>query len=99
VVFDTFSKIHLADENSNSQMTPVMMRLLDLCYQNNLTILLIHHVNKNKEATGLSRGRGASCIADNVSSYLEITSRKIKSALTDEDFIQMQVSQKKSRRR
>ena len=97
VVFDTLSKIHLADENSNTHMTPVMSTLTSLAATNNVAIILLHHVNKSKDNTGLSRGRGASAIADNTASYLAISSNKTISSFGT-PLIVMTVSQEKSRR-
>jgi len=97
VVFDTFSKIHNADENNNSEITKVMTSLMEICNNYKVTMLLLHHVNKNKDVSGLSRGRGATAIADNVGMYLEVTSRKT----TDIDgnmYMVMTVSNQKSRR-
>ena len=97
VVFDTFSKIHNKDENSNSDITQVMTSLIDICNAYKVTILLLHHINKSKDATGLSRGRGASAIADNVGIYLDVKSKKVNDAFGNPYMI-MTVNNEKSRR-
>ena len=98
VIFDTFSKIHSADENSNSGITPVMIELMNICNEMKVTIILLHHVNKSKDVTGLSRGRGATAIADNAGSYLEVRSKKLLSPF-GKQYLAMTVSNEKSRRR
>jgi len=98
VVFDTFSKIHSADENSNSGITPVMIELMDICNEFKVTMILLHHVNKSKDTTGLSRGRGATAIADNAGIYLEVRSKKLISPF-GKKYLAMTVSNEKSRRR
>lgn len=98
VAFDTFSKIHDGEENSNSEMTPVMSLLVQFAIETNCAVVVLHHVNKSKDATGLSRGRGASAIADNAASYLSITSRNVISSVDGNRTIAMQVVQEKARR-
>ena len=98
IVFDTLSKIHTADENSNTLMTPVMIELLNLCKEMEITVIILHHVNKTKDTTGLSKGRGASCIADNSASYLEVKSKTVITAF-NKKIIDMTVTQIKNRRR
>lgn len=97
VIFDTLSKIHDTDENSNTHMTPIMQSLVTLSASSNIAVVVLHHVNKNKDNTGLSRGRGASSIADNAASYLSISSKKTTSAF-GYPMIIMNVAQEKSRR-
>lgn len=97
LVLDTFSKIHTVDENSNSSITPIMVKLMEICNEFKITIILLHHVNKNAEAKGLSRGRGATAIADNAGSYLEISSKKLISPHGD-NYLSMTVSNEKNRR-
>ena len=98
VAFDTFSKIHSEDENSNSAITPIMTTLLKLCSELSITVVLLHHVNKNKDVSGLSRGRGATAIADNAGSYLEVASKGVIDAFGNK-FLLLSVAQFKSRRR
>lgn len=98
IVFDTLSKIHGTDENSNTLMTPIMIKLLSLCKELNITVLLLHHIGKGKDMSGLSKGRGATCIADNAASYLEVKSRKAIDPHGNK-FISMDVTQLKNRRK
>lgn len=97
IVFDTLSKIHRADENSNTQMTPIMEKMLELCRGLNVSIILIHHNNKNQEALGLGKGRGASAIPDNCASYFMVESKKM--SFQDKDVLEIQLKQEKARRR
>jgi archaellum biogenesis ATPase FlaH len=97
VVFDTLSKVHSADENSNTQMTPVIQNLVELAREEELAVILIHHINKSSEATGLAKGRGASAIADNAASYLAVSSKQVGKARGG-SMTRMKVMQEKARR-
>jgi len=97
VILDTFSKIHLKDENNNSDMTQVMDKLVTLCRENQISIMAIHHHNKNTEATDYAKSRGASSIVDNCASYLEITSKKEINEM-GMDILSIGIEQHKSRR-
>lgn len=46
VVLDTLSKCHSADENSQSEMQPVMTALRDITLDYNIAMIVIHHVRK-----------------------------------------------------
>lgn len=97
VVFDTLSKIHTGEENSNTEMTKVMDLLLDFIEKLKITIILIHHHNKGKDNEGIGKGRGASAIADNCASYLEVKSKTIKNDMGI-DILAMDIEQHKRRR-
>ncbi len=98
IIFDTLSKTHLKNENSNSEMTFVMQKFIELCNQLKITILLIHHHNKNTEAIGLGKGRGASAIPDNCASYFTVESKKMIT-INGRSVLELTLKQEKSRRR
>lgn len=66
VILDPLNRLHTADENKPSQMTPVMDSLSDLAYDGQgRAVIAIHHVNKpSREQRGdaWDRLRGASSI-------------------------------------
>lgn len=97
VVFDTLSKIHYGEENSNTEMTKVMDCLLEIINELKISIILIHHHNKGKDNEGMFKGRGAGAIADNCASYLEVKSKTIKDEL-GVDMLVMDIEQHKRRR-
>jgi len=97
IVFDTFSKIHLKNENDNSDMTQVMDRLVNVCRENSLSIVAIHHYNKNREAEDFSKSRGASSIVDNCASFLEVNSKPITNEF-GYNTLSVGIKQHKSRR-
>ncbi len=69
VIIDTLSKIHMRDENRNSEMTAVMSALLNLIESKAIKALVIlHHQGKNIELGG----RGASVIEDNPDIIVEL---------------------------
>lgn len=97
IIFDTFSKIHQGDENSNTEMTKVLDILVNLARQHNISIVAIHHHSKSREATGYGKGRGASAIVDNCASYLEVKSKKDTNEMGMQ-VLSMGVEQHKNRR-
>jgi hypothetical protein len=70
IVFDTLSKIHKRDENSNPHMNIVFGHLLTLARQHAKAIILLHHQGKGENLGG----RGASAIEDNPDIVIEISS-------------------------
>lgn len=65
VIFDPLNRLHSADENKPSAMTPVMDALAELAYDGHRAVIAIHHVNKpSQERRGdpWDRMRGASSI-------------------------------------
>jgi len=97
IIFDTFSKIHLKDENNNSEMTQVMDKLVNICRTQHLSIIAIHHYNKSLEATDFAKSRGASSIVDNCASFLEVKSQKNVNEF-GYDVLSVGIEQHKSRR-
>ena len=97
IIFDTLSKIHNQDENSNTDMTNIMERLKMITIECDVSIVLLHHHNKSVESYGLTKSRGASSIQDNSASYLQIATKDA----FDKDgkvYKSMTISQEKRRR-
>lgn len=97
IIFDTFSKIHLKNENDNSEMTQIMDKLVNICRVHKLSIIAIHHYNKSLEATDFGKSRGASSIVDNCASFLEVKSQKNVNEF-GYDVLSVGIEQHKSRR-
>jgi len=72
LVFDTLSRVHLLDENSNQDMALLINWFERLARWLNCSILILHHDNKagigftKDEAQNASSIRGASALASNV---------------------------------
>ena len=69
IVFDTLSRIHNLDENSNGDMARLISQLEYIAVNTGASILYLHHINKGsaREGTGDQQhaGRGASALIDN----------------------------------
>jgi len=69
IVFDTLSRIHRMDENSNSDMSNLLSRLEQLAERTGASVLFLHHVSKGSARDGLAdqqqAARGASALIDN----------------------------------
>ncbi|MBD8237861.1 MULTISPECIES: helicase RepA family protein [Pseudomonas] len=68
IVFDTVSRIHGLDENSNRDMSLLISRLEELAIKSGAAVLLIHHVSKASRRDGQLdqySSRGASALIDN----------------------------------
>jgi RecA-family ATPase len=69
IVFDTLSRIHRMDENSNSDMTRLVSRLEQLAERTGASALFLHHVSKGSTRDGIAdqqqAARGASALIDN----------------------------------
>jgi regulatory protein RepA len=69
IVFDTLSRIHRMDENSNSDMAKLIARLEQLAEQTRASVLFLHHVSKGSARDGVTdqqqAARGASALVDN----------------------------------
>lgn len=67
LVLDTLSHLSSCEENSKTEMQPVMDALKDAARDFNCAILLLHHTAKPSKSTGnrsiVYRGRGSSAIA------------------------------------
>lgn len=77
-VFDTLSRCHTADENSNSEMSKVMSILESIARESGTAIVLVHHTSKSMAALGRTdeqqSARGASLLVDNArwQSYMAV---------------------------
>jgi hypothetical protein len=69
IVFDTLSRIHNLDENSNSDMSNLIATLEYLAANTGASVLYLHHVNKGSAREGHTdqqqAARGASALIDN----------------------------------
>jgi RecA-family ATPase len=70
IVFDTLSKIHKREENSNPHMNIVFGHIIMLAQQHAKAVILLHHEGKGEKLGG----RGASAIEDNPDIVIEISS-------------------------
>lgn len=72
IVLDTWSKLHSADENTNSAMIPVMSNVRTLAEQTEAAILLLHHHSYSSDSNPGNRWRGASSQIGDIDTHLEI---------------------------
>lgn len=74
VFMDPLRQLHDEDENSNTDMAPIMRRFLAASEILGCTVVLSHHSGKPNEATGkthsVQMARGASVIGDMAEGYL-----------------------------
>ncbi len=70
IVFDTLSRIHQLDENSNGDMSRVVSTLERIAATTGASVLYLHHVSKGSSSAGQAdqqhAARGASALIDNV---------------------------------
>lgn len=68
VILDPLSRLHEADENSNSEMKMLMKILISTAKKTGCAIVVAHHTNKHSILSGQGdlqqSSRGASCIVD-----------------------------------
>lgn len=76
VVFDPLNRLHGADENRPTQMTPVMDALASIAYEHNCAVVALHHLAKpSMERAGGSiwdRFRGATSIRSGTDANLAL---------------------------
>lgn len=69
IIFDTLSRIHALDENSNSEMAQLMSMLELVAREISASVLFLHHVSKASARDGNGSdqhaSRGASVLTDN----------------------------------
>ena len=68
IVFDTLSRIHHLDENSNGEMSQLISQLERLAATTGSAVLYLHHISKGSAREGRTdqqAGRGASSLIDN----------------------------------
>jgi hypothetical protein len=59
IIFDTFRRIHPSDENSSTEMQPVMDAIDYIRAQTSAAVILLHHTSKNQEYGPTIRGNTA----------------------------------------
>lgn len=68
VILDPLSRLHSADENSNSEMKKLMQVLISTAKKTRCAIIVAHHTSKNAVLSGQGNlqqsARGASCLTD-----------------------------------
>ena len=69
LIIDSLAKAHKKEENSNSEMTQVMQRLINLARANYRALILVHNQGKNQDLGA----RGASAIEDTSDIVVEIS--------------------------
>lgn len=78
IIFDTLSKMHFEDENSNVLMTKVLTAIKRLC--KGRTSFIVHHVNKTqsygKQGASQIRGAGAILASSDAALVLSEPSKK-----------------------
>jgi hypothetical protein len=69
IVFDTLSRFHQLDENSNGDMAGLISTLEHIASKTGASILFLHHINKGSARAGQGdqqqSARGASALIDN----------------------------------
>ena len=66
IVLDPLYTLHTSNEDSSTEMAPLLSDIRDIAIKNNIAILMIHHQGKNREGgqqTG-HKARGSSSFAD-----------------------------------
>jgi len=97
VILDTYSKIHSqASEDSAMEMTPVMDALNKMAQRLKISIMFLHHMNKNSEAKGYSQSRGSTTIPDNSACCIGVDSKEHVDG--DKKFNVLTLTQHKKRR-
>lgn len=70
IIFDTLSRIHYLDENSNTDMSRLLRQLDKLADRTRAAVIYLHHVNKGSSREGQTdqqfAARGASVLIDNI---------------------------------
>ncbi len=83
IVFDSLAELHVADENSASEMARVMRPLKQIRDDYNVGILLVHHTNRH--SSGVNAGkriRGSSAIWAASDGSILVSPRKAYSLVT-----------------
>ncbi|MEY2342930.1 helicase RepA family protein [Acidithiobacillus sp. IBUN Pt1247-S3] len=65
IIVDTLSKAHSYEENSNSEMSRLLVILDRIARDTGAGVLFLHHVAKNADGKSQHAARGASAITDN----------------------------------
>jgi RecA-family ATPase len=73
IIMDTFRRLHLADEDSSTEMNKVMFQIDRIRQKSKAAIMLLHHEPKNP---GRSKVRGSTVIEGNCDNIFRITKDK-----------------------
>lgn len=78
VIIDTLSKAHAYEENSNAEMSRLMVGLDRIALKTGAGVLFLHHIAKGAEGSSQHAARGASAITDSArwAGFLEKLSEK-----------------------
>lgn len=78
IVFDTLTRFHERDENSNAEMAAVIARFESIALDTGAAVLILHHCNKTSMSEGTTAAsvaiRGAGAIRDNCRWALAVSS-------------------------
>ena len=89
IVFDTLSRIHQLDENSNGDMSNLISTLEHVADKTGAGVLFLHHVSKGSTSAGQAdqqqAARGASALIDNArwSAYVSRMTKQEAETLSD----------------
>jgi len=93
VVFDSFRRIHTAEENDSGQMTNVYDYLKDLMTED-VAVLLIHHnkkLQKFEKANNIDSVRGSSDIVAMVESFILLDTKDAKDGDSKDTYVNVVV--------
>lgn len=76
LLIDSFKAISSCDENSSTEVSPIMMMLKNVAEKANVAVILIHHMGKNVSESTKQKGRGSSAIFDSVDLAYDLTQTK-----------------------
>lgn len=65
IIVDTLSRAHSYEENSNTEMSRLLVTLDRIAVKSGAAVLLLHHVAKHADGADQHAARGASAITDN----------------------------------
>ena len=64
IIIDTLSKAHAREENSNPEMSALIVKLDRIALKTGAAVLFIHHISKGADGSSQHAARGASAITD-----------------------------------
>jgi RecA-family ATPase len=102
IVFDTLSRMHRLDENSNGDMAQVVARFERLAAKTGASVLYLHHVNKTSSREGQAdqqiASRGASTLVNNPRwcGFMARMTEKESEHLSERHFERSQIGERRS---
>ena len=96
---DTFSTIHLGEENSAKEMAEINKLALRLIHETGITVVYLHHHRKlypGESSLSQSSARGSTELIAKVSSHIVISTKKTSDG--EKTKLDMEISQEKARR-